>query len=110
MSSCRSATSNPSVNLVSIPDRATDNFLSTEVIKSRWWTEVWTGGYRESGQWFWTDGSRWTGYHNWYPGNPSGGAEDKLELIGSSGRGMRWNDGRNSYGRGAVCQYKPAGK
>ena len=106
-STCRSATSNPSVNLVSIPDKATDDFLSSKVIKSRWWTEVWTGGYRASGQWLWLDGSRWTGYQNWYPGNPSGGAEDKLELIGSSGRGMRWNDGRNSYRRGAVCQYTP---
>ena len=47
-------------------------------------------------------------HSNWYPSNPSGGAEDKLELIGSSSRGMRWNDGRDSYGRGAVCQYKPS--
>ena len=74
----------------------------TPLLKER----TWIGGYLKSGEWAWTDGSKWD-YTNWGKGSPSGG-EQYVEII-KYGDGMQWNDAPNvlSYKRGVLCQYKP---
>lgn len=61
---------------------------------------------QDSGQWLWLDGKPVDRIPKLVSWQPSRRAEDKLELIGGSGREMRWMDGRKQY-RGAVCQYTP---
>ncbi len=103
---CKSETTNPSANLVSIPDKTTNDFLLNSMTNTEFNTEVWTGGFKENGHWVWSDGSQWTGWTNWASGNPSGGNENHLEFYGQRGNG-KWNDGNYEYQRWILCQYNP---
>ena len=106
LSFCKSETTNPSANLVSIPDQTTNNFLLNTMPSIVEHTEVWTGGYRENGEWVWSDGSQWTGWTNWYPGKPSGGDNNYLEFWGQR-NSRKWNNVPKTYGRRILCQYDP---
>ena len=104
-SSCQSSHINPTTTLVSIPDKATNDFLTTLTKEN-----AWTGGHRKAdGLWGWTDGSLWT-FSNWNPGEPNnhGGNEDFVEFQSTG----FWNDGSLhpdvKYARGSLCQYDPA--
>ena len=104
---CRSKTTNPSANLVSIPDETTNNFLLNTLPSITDNTEVWLGGYRENGQWLWSDGSQWTGWTNWQSGKPSaGGNNDYLEFWGRKNSRI-WNNVQKSFNRRILCQYDP---
>ena len=106
LSFCKSKTTNPSANLVSIPDQTTNNFLLNTLPSITGNTEVWLGGYRENGQWKWSDGSQWS-YTNWYSGKPSaGGNNDYLEFWGQR-NSRKWNNAPKSFGRRILCQYDP---
>ena len=103
---CKSETAKwMDANLVSIPDKTTNDFLLNTMTNTEFWTEIWTGGSIQNGQWVWSDGSEWTGWTNWSNGNPSGGSEDHLEFYGQTGQ---WNDGQQSYQRRILCQYDPS--
>ena len=101
---CQSSNINPTSTLVSIPDKTTNDFLTTLTKEPSW-----TGGYKNSeGDLGWTDGSPWT-FTNWAPGEPNdfGGVEDFVE-INSPKIGL-WNDNTDaSFPRAALCQYNPA--
>ena len=91
------------VHLVSIPDKITNDFLTT-VTKEK----SWTGGYKDdSGTWNWSDGRMWTGYAKWWTGQPDnwGGAEQyhgiNWLLLGY------WFDCTHATYLGALCQYEP---
>jgi len=98
------------VHLVSIPDKITNDFLTTVTREASW-----TGGYQDDSEtWHWSDGSTWTGYDNWASGQPDncdwrnhawGGFEDYLG-INFEGVG-NWNDYPPLYLMGALCQYDP---
>ena len=106
LSFCKSKTTNPSANLVSIPDQRTNDFLLNGLPATSDNTEVWLGGYRENGQWVWSDGSQWS-YTNWQSGKPSaGGNNDYLEFWGTEANRV-WNNVQKSYGRRILCQYDP---
>ena len=106
LSFCKSKTTNPSANLVSIPDQRTNDFLLNSLPATSDNTEVWLGGYRENGQWVWSDGSQWS-YTNWQSGKPSaGGNNDYLEFWGTEANRV-WNNVQKSYGRRILCQYDP---
>ena len=97
------------VHLVSIPDKITNDFLTTVTKEASW-----IGGYQDDSEtWYWSDGTMWTGYANWYKRQPDnydwtkqwGGFEDHL-AINFGGVGY-WNDYPPLYLLGALCQYDP---
>ena len=98
---CSNSTKNPTATLASIPNQATNNFLSTLTE-----AETWTGGYQKaSGEWAWTDGSAWT-YSSWHRLQPDGQiGEDFLE-TNWAGDGL-WNDEPGNKPHGFLCQYDP---
>ena len=104
LQSCQTCSSNPTSTLVSIPDSATNNFV-TSLISGN----AWIGGQSNSARrWSWLDGgTRWS-YQNWWTGEPNdhAGIEDFLELYCAPGQNHhgRWNDQRGSDRRGYVCQ------
>ena len=55
----------------------------------------------------WSDGSLWTGFGNWGPGQPDNnrGIEDFLN-FNYPGPGL-WNDGSNCCLSSRICQYDP---
>ena len=98
---CSNSTKNPTATLASIPNQATNKFLSTLTE-----AETWTGGYQKSsGEWAWTDGSAWT-YSSWHRLQPDGQiGEDFLE-TNWAGDGL-WNDEPGNKPHGFLCQYDP---
>ena len=104
LKSCKS--SNPSSTLASVHDNATNDFL-TDLSGGKDWT--WLGGYQDDKEtWHWVDGSRWTGYNNWGPGQPDNAGPAPLEdHLGPNfpGRGQ-WNDFSDTkHPQGSICQY-----
>ena len=90
-------------DLASVPDQATNDFLTTLTTE-----RVLIGGsdFASEGNWVWSDGTLWD-YESWSPGNPSNGwgVEHCLE-INYKGTGL-WNDLMgNETLSGFVCQYK----
>ena len=94
-------------SLASIHDNATNDFLTSLTGGSEW---TWVGGYQEddSEVWHWADGSEWTGFNNWGPGQPDNlwGNDDHLGLN-YPGTG-HWNDFGGDYPQGSICQYDPS--
>ena len=91
--------------LASVHDNATNDFLTSLTGGSEW---TWVGGYQEGDQWYWSDGSEWTGYNNWGPGQPDNlwGKDDHLGLN-YPGTG-HWNDFGGDWPQGSICQYDPS--
>ena len=95
----------PSSNLASIQDKSTNDFL-TRMTGGK--EHTWIGGYQGvNDKWFWSDGSKWTGYTNWGPGEPNndGSGEDHIGLN-RYGAGT-WNDFPILNKLGFLCQYDP---
>ena len=95
---------NPSVNLASVPDKTTNDFLSSLTTG-----KAWLGGYRtESKSWAWSDGSQWTGYENWFDDEPSND-ENNDYLMMNHFQHSSWSNEENSalYAYGTLCQYDP---
>ena len=95
----------PRSNLASIQDKSTNDFL-TRMTGGK--EHTWIGGYQGvNDKWFWSDGSKWTGYTNWGPGEPNndGSGEDHIGLN-RHGAGT-WNDFPNNNKLGFLCQYDP---
>ena len=100
--------SNPLTGAVaSVHDNATNEFLTTLTGGSEW---TWVGGYQEDDSeiWHWVDGSEWTGFNNWGPGQPDNlwGKDDHLGLN-YPGTG-HWNDFGGDWPQGSICQYDPS--
>ena len=91
--------------LASVHDNETNEFLTNLTGGSEW---TWVGGYLgDDDLWYWVDGSKWTGYNNWGPGQPDNlwGKDDHLGLN-YPGTG-HWNDFGEDYPQGSICQYDP---
>lgn len=102
--------------LVSISGK-TENSYVTSLFEDKWNVRtVWIGAsYLESKRWTWIDGSAWTGYTNWAPGEPNGNGRDekiskKINMYGRRGGAGplgTWNDHPGYYRMsGLVCSYK----
>ena len=92
-------------DLASIPDNATNIFLTMLTRNVSW-----VGGYQDrSGhwKWLWSDGSYWTGYSNWKIGEPNNGSGGYEKHIGINFKGTGlWNDFAPSVKLGSICQYQ----
>ena len=101
----QSVASNPSSTLASVHDNTTNDFLTALTGGSY---SAWLGGYKDDQEnWRWADGSTWTGYNNWAPGEPNNyGAGEHHLLLNYHGAGL-WNDFTNATYKGSICQYKP---
>ena len=98
--------SNPSSTLASVLDNATNSFLTNLTGGSEW---TWIGGYQDDAdEWNWADGSEWTGFNPWGPGQPDNlwGKDDHLGL--NYPRAGEWNDFSGDYPQGSICQYDPS--
>ena len=87
-------------DLASVPDQATNDFLTTLTTE-----RVLIGGsdFASEGNWVWSDGTLWD-YESWSPGNPSNGwgVEHYLE-INYKGNGL-WNDLMGNSTSGFICK------
>ena len=102
LSACKSAVSDPSATLASVPDQTTSDFLITLSPSS----SIWVGGFKNSdGQWAWSDGSRMT-FTNWGTGQPNdccGGLQNYIVFYAFN-QG-KWNDLKETKRKRAICQY-----
>ena len=91
----------PGGELVSIPDRQTNEFLRTYLLTFATEGHWHIGGCKNNGRWEWTDRTAWW-YANWNYGEPNnlGGHENYAEFYPKG----TWNDVR-SRGGWSVCQY-----
>ena len=92
------------MNLASIPDKKTNEFLSSLTKEN-----AWIGGYRnESEHWTWSDGSQWTGYENWFDDQPSNDEYKDYLMINLYNYSF-WSNEKNSalFAHGTLCQYEP---
>ena len=66
--------------------------------------DIWIGGTRKGGDsFYWLDGTPWN-YTNWSPPNPSGGAEECLEIFARNYHPSEWNDVHCWKYSSFVCQ------
>ena len=94
------------LNLASVPDEETNNFL-----KSLKEERAWIGGYRDkvtSNQWKWTDGTPMI-YQSWASGEPK---ENGINMMtnfkpqNQQGRPWgQWDDQGSNVNIGFICQY-----
>ena len=107
MKTCQAESSNPTVNLVSVQDKATNDFLTalTEDTKER----AWLGGKKDNSEnWSWSDGSPWNGYENWFDGQPSSDQDKDFLMFNLYGHGTWSNDADDAtHAEGSLCQYDP---
>lgn len=104
LQNCENESANPTVNLASIHDDNTNDFLKVLTNEN-----AWIGGSRdESGSWNWSDGSQWTGYENWHEGQLNPGPKEDFILVNHPIVG-EWSNVINnvSYIQGSLCQYDP---
>ena len=74
---------------------------------------IWLGAFKKPNkQWGWVNGMPMA-FSYWQPGQPSGGPEDRLEIIGTSGG--RWNNAGDhnrakeallNKNRGFICEWE----
>ena len=100
---CKSDSSNPTVNLASVPDKTTNDFLMGLTSKN-----AWLGGFQKYYRsWLWSDESQWTGYENWGVGQPSNNYDKKYLMFNLYTHGT-WSNQKNAkYAEGSLCQYDP---
>ena len=62
----------------------------------------------DADEWKWTDGSEWTVFNPWGPGQPDNpwGKDDHLGM--NYPRAGEWNDFSGDYPQGSICQYDPS--
>ena len=94
------------LNLASVPDEETNNFL-----KSLKEERAWIGGYRDkvtSNQWKWTDGTPMI-YQSWASGEPKdNGVNMMTNFKPQSQQGRpwgQWDDQGSNVNMGFICQY-----
>ena len=98
---CQNELTKPAANLVSVPDQTTNDFILTLTTKN-----VWIGGYRDDSEnWAWSDGSKWTGYANWF--NESTMNTDNFLMFNFWGHDGMWNSAENNAFQGSLCHYDP---
>ena len=100
---CQSDIRNPTVNLASVPDKTTNDFLMGLTTKN-----AWLGGFQKYYRsWLWSDESQWTGYENWGVGQPSNNYDKKYLMFNLHAHGT-WSNQKNAkYAEGSLCQYDP---
>ncbi len=105
LESCKS--SSPSSTLSSVHDTTTNDFLTALSGGSSW---TWLGGYQDDEEkWHWADGSKWTGYKNWGPGQPDNYGNREHYLGLNYPKRGQWNDFPDiKYPQGSICQYDPS--
>ena len=109
INTCKSETNNPTVNLASVPDKTTNDFLMGLTTKNAWF-----GGFQDfshvswTWDWTWSDESQWTGYENWGVNQPSNNGDKKYLLMNLYDEGT-WSNEFNdaAYAQGSLCQYDP---
>ena len=91
--------------MASIPDRQTNQFLTTLTT-----VYTWVGGHRQvdnQNVWGWTDGTQWS-YTNWGRGQPDNNNQGTQDFVAINlgGAGL-WDDGTNTQdiNRGYICQH-----
>ena len=87
-------------DLVSIPDQATNQFLTTLSTDNSW-----TGASdaASEGSWTWSDGTPW-GYESWLQGEPNNSGDQDYGTINHYGAGL-WDDLQGTYHKPFFCQY-----
>ena len=87
--SCQANTPAPyNGDLASVPDQATNDFLTTLTTDL-----VWIGGndIDTEGTWVWSDGTPWN-YDSWRPGEPTNTNGEEDGLVLNYGETGLWND------------------
>ena len=87
-------------NLVSIPDRETEEFLARMSENQNF--IFWTGARSENSVWTWKDGTPWN-YINWFDGYP-----DHLTCMIYHGKTGQWKTKPCLSLRPFICQYSNA--
>ena len=98
-------------DLASIPDHATNKFVSSLACNSTSsCARAWVGGHdsAQEGTWQWSDGSDMDTFTSWYPGEPNNGEGSGQDYmtINYLRRGL-WDDDQGWDRFGYICQYKP---
>ena len=90
-------------DLASIPDQATNDFLTTLSADKSW---IGATDAASEGSWTWTDGTHW-GYESWLEGEPNNGGsrgDQHYGTINHHGAGL-WDDLQATYHEPFFCQY-----
>ena len=87
-------------DLASIPDQATNEFLTTLSTDKSY---IGASDAETEGTWKWTDGTPWS-FENWGPGQPSG--PQNFATVNYNGVGL-WDDEYENVPRPYFCQYDP---
>ena len=88
-------------DLASIPDQATNDFLTTLTSEESWIGATDAGSEDD---WRWSDGTAW-GFTNWSPNNPDNYyGQQHFGAINWLSLGL-WDDDDGSHS--FICQYKP---
>ena len=90
-------------DLASIPDQATNDFLTTLSADKSW---IGATDAALEGSWTWTDGTPW-GYESWLEGEPNNGGsrgDQHYGTINHQGAGL-WDDLQATYHEPFFCQY-----
>ena len=88
-------------DLASIPDQATNEFLTTLSTDISY---IGASDAESEGTWKWSDGTPW-GFQNWAPGEPNNnGGSGHFGAINFNGVGL-WDDDSEFVPRPFFCQY-----
>ena len=89
-------------DLASIPDQATNDFLTTLSTDKSY---IGASDAESEGTWKWTDGTPWS-FENWAPGQPNNYLGPQMfGAINFNGGVGPWNDDESSDPQPFFCQY-----
>ena len=88
--------------LASVASSEENDFI-VQVLKGINW--AWIGGndLDVEMEFAWSDGSQWN-FTMWYPGEPSGGSENCVNIASSLSRRGKWNDFKCNNVKESVCK------